>query len=106
MLAPKTHHYFLPSFCATVHGNNESMVRLETILGSWKAIREDTAQAVKDVPAGAMDYRRALMGRSSAFAVRNESFLADEITRFDGQRITRLEMLQSLKEHELTHSAQ
>ena len=27
------------------------------------------------------------------------------ITRFDGQKVTRLEMLQTIKEHELTHRA-
>ena len=32
--------------------------------------------------------------------------MAHEITRFDGQRLTRLEMVQSIKEHELTHRAQ
>jgi uncharacterized damage-inducible protein DinB len=28
------------------------------------------------------------------------------VTRFDGQRVTRLEMIQTIKEHELTHRAQ
>src|ERR1700682_2467858 len=33
------------------------MVRLETVLSSWKAVRGDTAQAVEDFPAAEMDYR-------------------------------------------------
>ena len=33
-------------------------------------------------------------------------FYAGEIIRMDGQRVTRLEMLQLIKEHELTHRQQ
>ena len=33
-------------------------------------------------------------------------FYAAEIIRFDGQRVTRMEMLQMIKEHELTHRQQ
>ena len=33
-------------------------------------------------------------------------FFEQEITRFDGLRLTRLEMLQFVKEHELTHRSQ
>src|SRR5579885_234425 len=33
------------------------MVRLETVLDSWKTIRQDTAQAVEDCPAGELDFR-------------------------------------------------
>jgi uncharacterized damage-inducible protein DinB len=33
-------------------------------------------------------------------------FFSHEITRFDGFRLTRLEMLQFVKEHELTHRSQ
>ncbi len=39
-------------------------------------------------------------------AVRPAEFYAGMITRFDGQRVTRLEMLQTVKEHELTHRSQ
>ena len=35
-----------------------------------------------------------------------EDFFSGMITRFDGQRVTRLEMLQFIKEHELTHRSQ
>jgi len=39
-------------------------------------------------------------------AAKPAEFFAGEITRFDGQRVTRLEMLQGIKEHELTHRQQ
>jgi len=139
------------------------------VLSSWKAVREDTAQAVEDFPEGEMDYRptpdlmtfrvsgghildaghiltgalldevdnmntpdfrermkkykpqlqaeldsAALAGalrtelepRIAELAARPAEFYAGEITRFDGQRVTRLEMLQFVKEHELTHRSQ
>ena len=145
------------------------MVRLETILDSWKSIREDTAQAVEDFSAHDLDYKpapdlmsfgdtarhilqasHALTGmlldgidnlatpqfrelinnyvaqlpatdgagalarelrnqittRVAELAAKPADFYAGEITRFDGQRVTRLEMLQMVKEHELTHRAQ
>src|SRR5207237_7764765 len=34
-----------------------AMVRLEAILSSWKTIRQDTAQAVEDCPAGELDFK-------------------------------------------------
>jgi uncharacterized damage-inducible protein DinB len=145
------------------------MVRLETVLTSWKTVREDTAQAVEEFPAAELDFKpvdsvmsfreiarhileassgiaglllagvdnlavpdfRALLkqhahstpqdldsvglGRElrlafeasrAELAARPASFFAGEITRFDGQRVTRLEMLQMSKEHELTHRSQ
>jgi uncharacterized damage-inducible protein DinB len=145
------------------------MVRLEMVLSSWKAVREDTAQAVEDFPAAEMDYRPTpdlmtfrdtarhildaghiltgvlldevdnmatpdfrermkrylpqlpaeldsaalasalrteLETRTAELAARPADFYAGEITRFDGQRVTRLEMLQFVKEHELTHRSQ
>ena len=33
------------------------MVRTETVLDSWKSIRQDTAQAVEDFPAGEFDFK-------------------------------------------------
>jgi uncharacterized damage-inducible protein DinB len=41
-----------------------------------------------------------------ALAGRPGEFYAGMMTRFDGQRVTRLEMLQFTKEHELTHRSQ
>jgi uncharacterized damage-inducible protein DinB len=148
---------------------NGSMVRLENVLDSWKAVREDTAQAVEDFPANELDFkpladvasfreiarhileaghalsgmivdgvdnlavpefrqmigkyvaelpetpdaaslgkelRAAVEQRAAQLAAQPAAFFAQEITRFDGQRVTRLEMLQGVKEHELTHRSQ
>lgn len=145
------------------------MIRLDTILNSWKSVREDTAQAVEDFSAHELDYKptadlmsfgeiarhilqaghaltgllldgvdnmatpqfrqmidqyvaqlpktegtgslaRELRSRlesdAAKLAAQPAGFYAGEITRFDGQRVTRLEMLQQLKEHELTHRSQ
>lgn len=143
------------------------MVRVESVLDSWKTVRQDTAQAVEDMPAGEFDFKpvpelasfgeiarhildagHALTGlmlagvdnlvegrksmkqyvlplpekldahtlaaelrsavdqRCAELARQPADFFAGMITRFDGQRVTRLEMLQTIKEHELTHRAQ
>jgi uncharacterized damage-inducible protein DinB len=145
------------------------MVRLETVLDSWKTIREDTAAAVEEFPPGEFGFRptaelmtfgeiarhileasdglcglllagvdnlqtpefremlrqhvsplapdatapalaaalrESLARRSAELAVRPPEFFSAIITRFDGQRVTRLEMLQFIKEHELTHRSQ
>jgi uncharacterized damage-inducible protein DinB len=145
------------------------MVRLESILDSWKSIREDTANAVDDFSEHDLDYkpsadlmsfgdiarhilqashaltgmlldgvdnlatpqfreminqhvaelpptkdagalarelRNQMSARAAQLAAQPASFYAGEITRFDGQRVTRLEMLQGVKEHELTHRSQ
>ena len=144
------------------------MIRLESVLSSWKAIREDTAQAVEDFSDRDLNYKptaevmsfgeiarhileagHALTGlmlegvdnlatpqfpemrarqiaqlpktesagalarelrsqldkRAAELSAKPADFYAGEVTRFDGQRVTRLEMLQMLKEHELTHRA-
>ena len=148
---------------------NASMVRLETVLDSWKSVRADTVQALEDFPPGNLDFRptadlmtfrelavhilqsgEALAGmlaagdssfqgpdararmssfarplgenpgsselarnlvesvaaRSAELATKSPEFYAETITRFDGAVVTRLEMLQFVKEHELTHRAQ
>ena len=150
-------------------GYNVVMVRVEQVLDSWRAIRQDTAAAVEDFPAGELDYRptpevstfreiarhvldssdgliglllsgdedltagnfrerlkthlRALptdagatelanalresvAQRTEQLAAKTPEFFAGMMTRFDGQRVTRLEMVQFVKEHELTHRAQ
>lgn len=152
-----------------MRANNGSMVRLESVLDSWKSIREDTGKAVEDFSAHDLGYKpsadlmsfgdiarhvlqssHALTGmlldgidnlatpqfrelikkyaaelppsgsagapahelrsqsgsRAAQLAAQPASFYAGEITRFDGQKVTRLEMLQGLKEHELTHRSQ
>jgi uncharacterized damage-inducible protein DinB len=145
------------------------MVRTEVVLDSWKAVRQDTAQAVEDFPAAELDFkatpdlmsfgelgrhildaghaltgmlldgldnlatskfremivkyrpqlpehldagalaselRKSVETRTAELAAKGEDFFSGIITRFDGQRVTRLEMLQSIKEHELTHRSQ
>jgi uncharacterized damage-inducible protein DinB len=145
------------------------VVRLETVINSWKTVREDSAQAVEDFSAHELDYRPSaeqmtfgeiarhileaghilsgvlldgiesmatpdfretrakyvaqlpktdragalarelrseIESRTVELSARSAEFYAGEITRFDGQRVTRLEMLQFIKEHELTHRQQ
>jgi uncharacterized damage-inducible protein DinB len=145
------------------------MIRKETVLDSWKTVRQDTAQAVEDFPASDLDFKatpdlmsfgelarhildaghaltgmlldgidnlqtpqfRQMMGmylpqlpekldsvtlaaelrkstdtRCAELAAKGDDFFSGVITRFDGQRVTRLEMLQFVKEHELTHRSQ
>src|SRR5712691_2148099 len=145
------------------------MVRKETVIDSWKMVRQDTAQAVEDFPAAELDFkatpelmtfgelarhildaghaltgilldgvdnlatpqfremvgkyrpqlpekldaatlaaelRKSLESRTTELAAKGDDFYAGVITRFDGQRVTRLEMLQFIKEHELTHRSQ
>jgi uncharacterized damage-inducible protein DinB len=145
------------------------MVRVETVLESWRTIRQDTAQAVAEMPEEEMSFRplpemltfqetarhileaghivtgllldgeTELTGpayRASfpkyvatlpdvstrdrlAAALRAEAderiaqlkeqapeFFSGIVKRFDGQAVTRLEFLQWLKEHELSHRAQ
>ena len=145
------------------------MVRTETVLDSWKTVRQDTALAVEDFPAAELDFkptadlmtfreiarhileaghaitgllldgvddmatpqfretmrkytaelpqtpdaaslgealRRNVELRAAQLAAQPPEFFSHVITRFDGQRVTRLEMVQFAKEHELTHRAQ
>jgi uncharacterized damage-inducible protein DinB len=145
------------------------MVRVEHVLDSWKTIRQDTAAAVEEFPAGDLDYRptpelmtfraiarhildasHALTGlllaghenfatpdfrecmkpymkglgagagapelaaalrdsleeRTAQLAAQPAEFFSHIITRMDGQKVTRLEMVETIKEHELTHRQQ
>lgn len=54
----------------------------------------------------ARELRTQLNARLGQLAAQPPDFYAAEITRFDGERVTRMEMLQMAKEHELTHRAQ
>jgi len=49
--------------------------------------------------------RESAEERCAAFAAQTPEFFGQMVTRFDGQKVTRLEMLQTIKEHELTHRA-
>ncbi len=50
--------------------------------------------------------RSELAKRCEAFAAQPPEFFSAMITRMDGMPVTRLEMLQYIKEHELTHRSQ
>ncbi len=152
-----------------LHGYNVDMIRTEYVLDSWKAIREDTAQAVLDFAsqdfsfratpemqtfgeiarhilqssygltgmllAGEEDFtvpdfrermtrlfaalppevppaelatmlRETLESRIRELSAQSPEFFSRIVTRFDGQHLTRLEMVQTIKEHEITHRAQ
>ena len=54
----------------------------------------------------ASELRKSIETRSAELAAKGDDFFSGLITRLDGQRVTRLEMLQSIKEHELTHRSQ
>jgi uncharacterized damage-inducible protein DinB len=49
---------------------------------------------------------KSIEDRTAQLAARPDEFFTQEITRFDGMRLTRLEMIQFIKEHELTHRSQ
>src|SRR5262249_4131501 len=59
-----------------------------------------------DAGALAAELRKSIDARTAELAAKGEDFFSGLITRFDGQRVTRLEMLQVVKEHELTHRSQ
>ena len=54
----------------------------------------------------ASELRKSVDTRTIELAAKGDDFYSGIITRFDGQRVTRLEMLQFVKEHELTHRSQ
>ena len=62
----------------------------------------------EDATAGqlAQALEHSLEARAEELSQQPAEFFDQEITRFDGLRLTRLEMLQFVKEHELTHRSQ
>jgi uncharacterized damage-inducible protein DinB len=72
--------------------------------------REKLRKHIRDAGAGAQDLAAALREsidrRTVELAARPAGFYAQTITGRNGQQLTRLEMLQFVKEHELTHRAQ
>jgi len=54
----------------------------------------------------ARELRATVEQRAIELAAQPPDFYAGIVTRVDGARVTRLEMLQFVKEHELTHRAQ
>ncbi len=59
-----------------------------------------------DAPALGQALRENIERRAVQLAAQPADFFTHVITRFDGQQVTRLEMVQFVKEHELTHRAQ
>lgn len=74
--------------------------------------RQSMSKYVAELPktdgpgALARELRAEIETRVAQFHAKPASFWEGEITRFDGTRVTRLEMLQFAKEHELTHRQQ
>ena len=62
--------------------------------------------AALDAATLASELRQSMETQSTALAAKDDEFFAGIITRFDGQQVTRLEMVQFTKEHELTHRSQ
>jgi uncharacterized damage-inducible protein DinB len=54
----------------------------------------------------AAELRSSVDALCAELCLQPPEFFAGIVTRFDGQPVTRLEMLQFVKEHELTHRAQ
>jgi uncharacterized damage-inducible protein DinB len=54
----------------------------------------------------ASELRKSIETQTAILSAQGDDFFSGVITRFDGQRVTRLEMLQFIKEHELTHRSQ
>ncbi len=52
------------------------------------------------------ELRKSIDQQNAALAAQKPEFWSGIVTRFDGQQVTRLEMLQFVKEHELTHRQQ
>ncbi len=84
----------------------------ETDLTSGPGFREKMAAHTTPIApeAGTADLAAALRDtmarRAAELGQRDEAFWAGIVTRMDGAKLTRLEMVQYIKEHELTHRAQ
>ena len=92
------------------HGLTGLLLEGEEHLGGPQ-FREKMARfALLPEGAGAADLARELRAsveqRAAELAAQTPEFYAGMVTRVDGARVTRLEMLQFVKEHELTHRAQ
>ena len=72
----------------------------EAVWKAWLQLHPEDAGAL------AQELRHDMQHLFSALSSKPAEFYAGEITRMDGQRVTRLEMLQLIKEHELTHRQQ
>jgi uncharacterized damage-inducible protein DinB len=67
---------------------------------------------LRDLPAGASGaelaaaLRQSIVERAAQLAAQPPEFFALIVKRFDGVEVTRIEMIQQIKEHELTHRQQ
>ena len=59
-----------------------------------------------DAPSLAAALRKSVEEQCERLATQSAEWFAHVITRFDGQRVTRLELVMMVKEHELTHRSQ
>src|ERR1700683_2275429 len=92
------------------HGLTGLLLEGDEMLGGPQ-FREKMARfAVLPADAAAADLARELRAsvekRAAELAAQPPEFYAGIVTRVDGARVTRLEMLQFVKEHELTHRSQ
>jgi uncharacterized damage-inducible protein DinB len=92
------------------HGLTGLLLEGEEVLGGPQ-FREKMARfAVLPADAAPSELARELLAsverRAAELAAQPPEFFSGMITRVDGARVTRLEMLQFVKEHELTHRAQ
>jgi uncharacterized damage-inducible protein DinB len=92
------------------HGLTGLLLEGEEHLGGPQ-FREKMARfALLPADAGAADLARELRAsvarRTAELAAQPPEFYAGMVTRVDGARVTRLEFVQFVKEHELTHRAQ
>ncbi len=71
-------------------------------------IKEYFSQLPEDCPPAdlAAALRESVERRIAQFAAKPEAFFAEMVTHMDGREMTRLEFLQWIKEHELTHRQQ
>lgn len=79
---------------------------------STPAFRPGLKAHFRDVPAGlagaelAALLRQSIAERTAQLAAQPSEFFGQMVKRFDGMEVTRLEMVQQIKEHELTHRQQ
>ena len=59
-----------------------------------------------DVPSLSAALHKSVEDTCAKLAAQSPEWFAHIITRFDGQRVTRLELVTMVKEHELTHRSQ
>jgi len=82
--------------------DNLSTPQFREMIGKYIADLPETPDAASLASA----LRSTMEQRSKEMSAKGSDFWSGEMTRMDGQRFTRLEMVQFIKEHELTHRQQ